>query len=317
MTIVTCTATDVAGKTNACTFTVTINDTQAPSITCPANLSTNLTAGCTTTVTYTNAAATDNCPGVTFVCSPANGSVFSLGVTTVSCNATDAVGLTASCSFTVTVTAAAPTISVQPANQSTPMGNGATFSVTAAGTSTLTYQWRTNGVNVTGATASSFSISNLTLAANGLQVSVGVTNCAGGLLSSAATLTVTPISGISFDFNTPGQYTNAPYNLFNNDWGNNNLVNQQPFGPVIPWESATGGVGVAQGGPGLDLMFNNGTVQSSTFHTLPFDFSLPGKRLTASVMFKSKTVLANNRAIQLGFTSQTNADLDGTAGRNH
>ena len=32
-------------------------------------------------------------------------------------------------------------------------------------------------------------------------------------------------------------------------------------------------------------------------------------------MVKIKTALANNRALQIGFTSQTNADLDGTAGR--
>lgn len=46
---------------------------------------------------------TDNCPGVVVVCSPPSGSAFNLGVTTVTCTATDSGGATASCSFTVTV----------------------------------------------------------------------------------------------------------------------------------------------------------------------------------------------------------------------
>src|SRR5205814_274228 len=196
---------------------------------------------------------TDNCPGVTSNCVPASGSTFPAGVTTVNCTATDASLNTSTCNFTVTVTTAAPTISAQPQNRTTPMGNGATFSVTAAGTATLGYQWQTNGVNVangagvTGATSTTPTLSNLTLAANGMQVRVVVQNCAGTLTSAAATLTVTPISGISFDFNTPGQYTNAPYNLVGNDWLFNNLINQQPFGPVVPFEVSTGGVGVATG----------------------------------------------------------------------
>jgi hypothetical protein len=47
--------------------------------------------------------ASDNCPGVAVVCNPASGSCFPLGVTTVTCTATDAVGNTATCSFPVSV----------------------------------------------------------------------------------------------------------------------------------------------------------------------------------------------------------------------
>jgi hypothetical protein len=47
--------------------------------------------------------ATDNCPGVTTVCTPAAGSVFAVGTTSVTCTATDTSGNTASCSFAVTV----------------------------------------------------------------------------------------------------------------------------------------------------------------------------------------------------------------------
>ena len=102
-TTVTATATDAAGRTASCTFTVTVVDAQNPSITCPANITVNNTANqCGANVSYT-ATATDNCPGVSVGYSPASGSFFSVGTTTVTATATDAVGRTANCTFTVTV----------------------------------------------------------------------------------------------------------------------------------------------------------------------------------------------------------------------
>ena len=106
-TTVTCTAS--AGPT--CQFTVTVNDTQPPSITCPANITTgaNTTQGTTVgaLVGYAAPTVSDNCPGVGAPnCTPASGSFFPTGVTTVTCSVADAVGNSASCSFTVTVTSA-------------------------------------------------------------------------------------------------------------------------------------------------------------------------------------------------------------------
>jgi hypothetical protein len=100
-TTVTCNST--AGP--SCSFTVTVNDTQPPTIACPANQTAVITtanASCVV-VNYPAPTASDNCPGVGVVCSPAAGTCFPLGVTTVSCTATDAVGNTATCSFTVSV----------------------------------------------------------------------------------------------------------------------------------------------------------------------------------------------------------------------
>src|SRR6185369_14904141 len=101
-TTVTCTATDSSGNTASCTFTVTVNDTQPPVITCPANKTgktVTINDPCVV-VTFT-ITATDNCPGVTTVCTPASGSCFPVGTTTVTCTATDTSGNTATCSFTV------------------------------------------------------------------------------------------------------------------------------------------------------------------------------------------------------------------------
>ncbi|MCC6745402.1 MAG: HYR domain-containing protein [Acidobacteria bacterium] len=107
-TTVTCTD----GGMGSCTFTVTVNDTQAPTITCPANVTQSNDAGqCSAVVNYTAPVIADNCPGVTAVCTPASGSTFPVGVTSVTCTATDAAANTASCSFSVTVNdTQAPTI---------------------------------------------------------------------------------------------------------------------------------------------------------------------------------------------------------------
>src|SRR6185295_6418652 len=103
-TTVTCTPT----TGSPCTFTVTIQDTQPPTITCPANItaatSQNVcpTAVCAV-VNFTTPTPTDNCPGANTVCTPPSGTCFPIGTTTVTCTITDASGNSASCSFTVTV----------------------------------------------------------------------------------------------------------------------------------------------------------------------------------------------------------------------
>ena len=83
----------------------------------------------------------------------------------------------------------APAITAQPQNQSVTAGTAATFSVTASGTAPLSYQWRFNGTNITGATATSFPRNNVQPADAG-SYSVVVTNIAGSVTSSNAILTV-------------------------------------------------------------------------------------------------------------------------------
>lgn len=92
----------------------------------------------------------------------------------------------------VTSTAAvAPTITSQPLSQTIIAGQTATFSVVAAGTSPLAYQWRKNGMSISGATASSYTTPAETTSDNGAQFTVVVSNSAGTVTSVAATLTVT------------------------------------------------------------------------------------------------------------------------------
>ncbi|MFN9325136.1 MAG: HYR domain-containing protein, partial [Flavobacteriales bacterium] len=138
-TTVTHQVTDAGGLTASCSFTITVIDAQAPVISCPANITVNNTVGiCGAVVTYTTPVGTDNCTGSTTIRTAglASGSTFPIGTTTVTHQVTDAAGLTASCSFTVTVVdAQAPSISC-PAN----------ITVNSGAACTATASWLTPGM---------------------------------------------------------------------------------------------------------------------------------------------------------------------------
>src|SRR5207302_558524 len=85
---------------------------------------------------------------------------------------------------------AAPSITTQPANQTVTAGQTATFTVVAAGTPPLSYQWKKNGTAISGAASSSYTTPATTSADNGSQFTVTVSNTAGSVTSNAATLTV-------------------------------------------------------------------------------------------------------------------------------
>ena len=94
--------------------------------------------------------------------------------------------------LTVAPAAVAPTFSTQPASQSIPVGQTASFSVTVSGTVPLSYQWLKNGSNIVGATSSSYTTPAISDADNGAVYAVAVSNSAGAVTSSNATLTVLP-----------------------------------------------------------------------------------------------------------------------------
>lgn len=97
-----------------------------------------------------------------------------------------------------------PAISVQPSNQTVTAPGTATFSVTATGTGTLTYQWKksvdggatfANVVGGTGATSASYttpatSAGNVPVGDNGALYVCDVTDTNGTTRSSAASLTI-------------------------------------------------------------------------------------------------------------------------------
>lgn len=85
---------------------------------------------------------------------------------------------------------APPTIVTQPASLSIYVGATATFTVLAASVETITYQWRKNGTNISGATANTLSIPNAQTT-DQAAYSVVVSNVNGSVTSNDATLTVT------------------------------------------------------------------------------------------------------------------------------
>ncbi len=112
-------ATDIAGNSTLCSFTVTVSDAQQPAITCPTSINTNTSPGqCNKTVFYATPSHSDNCSGasVNLFSGLASGSVFPTGTSTVIWRAIDQSANSNNCSFTVTVTDnEQPTITCPPA----------------------------------------------------------------------------------------------------------------------------------------------------------------------------------------------------------
>lgn len=103
-----------------------------------------------------------------------------------------------------TTNQSAPVITSQPQSLTVSAGGNAAFDVIASGTRPVTYQWRMNGTNIAGATASSYARSDVQFVDAG-SYSVVVSNSAGSVTSSNATLTVIetpPVTIAQWNFNS-------------------------------------------------------------------------------------------------------------------
>ena len=99
------------------------------------------------------------------------------------------VGSVTSAAATLTVNVT-PSITTPPANVTVTAPAAATFSVVAAGTAPLRYQWRRNGVAISGATSASYVLTPTAGTDSGASFDVVVSNGVGTVTSAAATLTV-------------------------------------------------------------------------------------------------------------------------------
>lgn len=117
ITQITYTATDAAGNSTTCSFDITVNDSIAPTLTCPADVN-----SCDTVVNGINVSVFENCSSsnVSYTLSgattgsgsgDASGTVFNPGTTLVTYTASDASANSTSCSFNVTVNTP-PTVAV-------------------------------------------------------------------------------------------------------------------------------------------------------------------------------------------------------------
>lgn len=103
-TLVRWSATDAAGNTGTCEFLLSVREPEAAVITCPVDMALTADVGACGAVANFTVTATDNCtPDPTIVATPAAGSLFANGTTTVQAVATDVSGNISTCSFVVTV----------------------------------------------------------------------------------------------------------------------------------------------------------------------------------------------------------------------
>ena len=104
---------------------------------------------------------------------------------------TNAAGSVASNSAALTISAfiVAPSVLVQPAAASVSVGSRTTFSVSATGTGPLGYQWRKDGVILSGATSAELTLNSAQIGDLGFYTVV-VSNSAGSITSNIATLIV-------------------------------------------------------------------------------------------------------------------------------
>ncbi|MEK9136592.1 MAG: immunoglobulin domain-containing protein, partial [Bacteroidota bacterium] len=174
---------------------------------------------------------------------------------------------------------AAPTITSQPTNQTVTAGQTATFSVTATGTPPPTYQWQKNNVDITGATATSYTTPTTTLADNGVSFRCRVTNSVGTAVSNSAILTVNPAPNSGNVVSNPGfESGSASWSFFTNGTGTFSAVSPGLVG------NQAGKLAFTSGGTNIQLFQAGLVLQPNTQYILSFKaYSNTGHDVSVSV----------------------------------
>lgn len=158
--------------------------------------------------------------------------------------------------FTVTQGCNATAITTQPAGQTVCPGSAVSFSVTATGAGNLSYQWRKNGVNIAGATTSTFNIPAATGGDAG-SYSVAVTGACDSVTSNVATLTV----------NTPPVVTTNPANqsVAPGAAATFTAAASGSPSPTVQWQVSTDGLNFnnLSGATSANLTLNNVTLSQN------------------------------------------------------
>jgi rhamnogalacturonan endolyase len=232
-TTVTATATDVAGNTATGTFTVTVRDQTAPSITPVANIELEAHGPAGSTATYATSASdlVDGNVAVSF--SHASGSTFPLGTTLVTLTATDAAGNIATSTFTVTVRDTTKPALTLPADL--------TLEATSAAGALATFTASASD-SVSGNLSVTFSVPpGSTFPLGTTTVTVSATDAAGNTVTGSFHVTVrdTTAPSISASASTGG------HSFISGGWTNQDVI--------VTFTCSDGGSGVASTSAPLTL----------------------------------------------------------------
>jgi gliding motility-associated-like protein len=192
-------ATDAAGNTGTCSFTVQVTDDSSPVFSsCPASIVMAGSATCSTTVTWTVPMATDNCGTPSILASHHPGDLFNQGTTIVTYTAVDGGGNTTLCSFTVTVNDVTP-----PLLTSCPGDILVAASTSCEAIATWTVPTATDNCAVTSITGTHLS---------GTLFPIGTTVVSYQAMDGAGNSTTCAFN-VSVTDNTPPVFTNCPLNI--------------------------------------------------------------------------------------------------------
>jgi hypothetical protein len=174
-------------------------------------------------------------------------------------------------------------------------GQTATFTVVAAGTAPLGYQWQKNGANIAGATSAGYTTPVTTTADSGSTFRAVVTNTAGTVTSSAATLTVNAalVAGIQVSSNSIN---------FGSD-----VVGSNSTQALIITNTGTATLTISQ-------LTETGPAFSVSGFSLPLNVNV-GQQTTITVAFRPTAVGAVSGNISIAsnaLTSPTSVSLSGT-----
>ncbi len=313
--------------TSAATLTVTailpVVTTQPQSVTVSSGNTATFTAAATGNPTPTVQWEVSTNGGVTFS-TISNGSVYG-GVTTSTLTVvstglngdeyeavfTNLGGSVASNGATLSLTNY-PKVTAQPVSIAVAAGSNATFSVAGSGSAPLTLQWRvsTNGgatfTNISGATTSSLTITNVSTALSGNLYDVVITDGLGTATSNPATLTVVVATAVTLQ--PMNQMVDAGQTATFNAGASGNPA------PTVQWQVSTnGGTSYApiSGATYTTLMLTNSTgSQNGNKYEAVFT-NLGGTVTTtaATLSVDSVTTQPSNEFVNAGsnatFTAQT------------
>jgi hypothetical protein len=191
-----------------------------------------------------------------------------------------------------TSTAIDPAITTPPTNQTVAAGQTATFTVVAAGTAPLGYQWQKNAVNIAGATSAGYTTPVTATSDSGSIFKMVVSNTAGTVTSAAATVNPVPVSGI--------QVSSATINFGNDVVGSNSTQ------LLIITNTGTATLTIAQ-------VNETGAAFSVSGSSLPLNVSA-GKQTTLTVAFLSPSVGAVSGNISILSNAPSSPTTVGLAG---